>query len=161
MFESLFLEEKVQNRRFTPANSPPPPNGEFPSSLASSRDPNIGRTFVFSLPSRRGLQRPSAHSNQTSNYSEFHRFNPFAPIFIGFQHWRKVFSSVFQKFWNSAAVNAPLYVDIGTSVHGIVGTIGAFVGSGAALTESNYLFILQIRISVSQILQRIFHRERI
>ncbi|GBO26699.1 hypothetical protein AVEN_156377-1 [Araneus ventricosus] len=55
----------------------------FQHDLASSQGLNLEEAFV---PATLEAKRPSVHSNQNSNYSEFQTSNPFAPIFIGFSH---------------------------------------------------------------------------
>ncbi|GBO09593.1 hypothetical protein AVEN_102717-1 [Araneus ventricosus] len=82
-FVLRYLFEKVQSRRHTSTHPPPLPQGEFLSLLASSRDFNLGKSFVFPSPSQRCLKRSSGHCNQTSNYSKFQTYDPIGASF----HW--------------------------------------------------------------------------
>ncbi|GBM05806.1 hypothetical protein AVEN_280-1 [Araneus ventricosus] len=83
--------------------SPSSPTRRISDFLASSRGPNLKKPFVSHYPRSEALKKPSCHSNQTLNYSEFQTSNPFASIFIGFSNWRKDFPSRVPKIpeWNS------------------------------------------------------------
>ncbi|GBM69038.1 hypothetical protein AVEN_236144-1 [Araneus ventricosus] len=91
MFQSLF-SDKFQNPRILPSHSPLHQHGGFRVSfLASTRGPNVGRSFVFPLASHRGPKLESADEVLDFEFigtpplpiigSKFHRFST---LTIGF-----------------------------------------------------------------------------
>ncbi|GBM39779.1 hypothetical protein AVEN_25000-1 [Araneus ventricosus] len=101
----------VQSRRILQAHTTLPQHGGFRVSfLASTRGPNVGRSFVLLLPSHRGPKLEPAGKVLDFEivgilplpiiFSKFHRFSTLTIDF---------FLPVFQKFQSGPTVNGPHY----------------------------------------------------